>query len=239
MTRRSLLAAPLLAGVASASGKKRKAVVVGGHPDDPETGCGGTVARLVRSGCDVTLLYLTRGEAGIRGKTHEEAARIRTTEAEEAAKILGAKPLFAGQIDGAAEVDNERYEEFRELLLEEAPDIVFTHWPVDTHRDHRAAALLTMDARQRTERKFDLYFYEVMSGSQTQNFAPTDFVDIGETESLKKRSCYAHKSQRPDGFWPVHDRMNRFRGMEAGVEFAEAFVRAARSSGGSLEAALE
>jgi len=233
------LAAPVLAGAAGASGKKRKAVVVGGHPDDPETGCGGTVARLVRSGCDVTLLYLTRGEAGIRGKTHDEAARIRTAEAEEAARILAAKPLFAGQIDGAAKVDNERYEEFRELLLEEAPDIVFTHWPVDTHRDHRAAALLTMDARLRAERKFDLYFYEVMSGSQTQNFAPTDFVDISETESLKKRSCYAHKSQGPDGFWPVHDQMNRFRGMEAGVEFAEAFVRATRSSGGSLEASLE
>lgn len=235
MNRRDLFVAPLLAVPASASETTRKIVVVGGHPDDPETGCGGTIARLVRSGCEVSVLYLTRGEAGIRGKSHDEAARIRTAEAEKACEILGARPLFFGQIDGAAEVANNHYEAFREMLLAEEPDVVFTHWPVDTHRDHRAASLLTIDARDRAQRKFDLYFYEVMSGAQTQNFAPTDFVDITATEKLKRRSCFAHRSQGPDRFWPVHDQMNRFRGMEAGVGFAEAFVRAAGASGGAIE----
>jgi hypothetical protein len=63
----------------AASAKKVRVVVVGGHPDDPESGCGGTIARYADLGHEVTILYLTRGEAGIRGKTHEEAAAIRTT----------------------------------------------------------------------------------------------------------------------------------------------------------------
>jgi GlcNAc-PI de-N-acetylase len=50
-----------------------KILCVGGHPDDPESGCGGTLAKLSAAGHDVTTLYLTRGEAGIPGKSHAEA----------------------------------------------------------------------------------------------------------------------------------------------------------------------
>ena len=78
-------------------------VCVGGHPDDPESGCGGTLARYAAAGHDVTIVYLTRGERGIDGKSLDEAARIRTAEADAACKIIGAKPEFFGQIDGATE----------------------------------------------------------------------------------------------------------------------------------------
>src|SRR5690349_4144901 len=86
--------------------RKRKVVCVGGHPDDPESGCGGTLARLASLGHDVTIIYLTRGEAGIEGKSHQEAAAIRSDEAMAACKILNAKPVFAGQIDGDTIVNN-------------------------------------------------------------------------------------------------------------------------------------
>src|SRR6266852_4782593 len=89
--------------VADAS-RPLRIVCVGAHPDDPESGCGGTLARYASAGHAVTVIYLTRGEAGIAGKSHEEAAAIRTAEAEAACKILGGKPIFAGQIDGATEV---------------------------------------------------------------------------------------------------------------------------------------
>jgi LmbE family N-acetylglucosaminyl deacetylase len=57
---------------------------VGGHPDDPESGCGGTLARYTAVGHTVTIIYLTRGEVGIQGKAHEEAAAIRSRECEAA-----------------------------------------------------------------------------------------------------------------------------------------------------------
>src|SRR5436853_1917350 len=80
--------------------KKMKVVCVGGHPDDPESICGGTLAKFAAAGHDVTIIYLTRGEAGIEGRSHDEAADIRSKEAIAASKILNAKPVFAGQIDG-------------------------------------------------------------------------------------------------------------------------------------------
>ena len=72
-----------------------KVVCVGGHPDDPESGCGGALALYTKAGHQVTVVYLTRGERGIQGKTLDEAATIRTAEAQEACRILGAKPVFA------------------------------------------------------------------------------------------------------------------------------------------------
>jgi LmbE family N-acetylglucosaminyl deacetylase len=213
-----------LAASAQSQGKRLKVVVAGGHPDDPETGAGGTMARYSLLHHDVVCLYLTRGEAGIRGKSPEESARIRTAEAESACRILGARPIFAGQIDGATEVNKARYDNFQNLLEGLQPDIVFTHFPVDTHRDHRAVSMLVFDNWQRTKRKFLLYYFEVLTGEQTQNFNPTDYVDITATESLKRKSCFAHESQGPAEMYAYHEKMSRFRGMECRVEHAEAFV---------------
>ena len=124
--------------------QKKKIVCVGGHPDDPESGCGGTLAKLATAGHDVTIIYLTTGEAGIEGKTHNEAAAIRKQESINACNIINAKPVFAGQIDGDTIVNNEWVDKLHQLISAEQPDIVFTHWPVDSHKDHQCASLLSM-----------------------------------------------------------------------------------------------
>jgi LmbE family N-acetylglucosaminyl deacetylase len=225
-------------GEAAAPKRKLKVIVAGAHPDDPESGCGGTIARYTGLGHDVVVFYLTRGEAGIRGKSHDEAAAIRTAEAKKACEILKARPVFVGQIDGSAEINPGRYAEFARMLEVESPDIVYTHWPVDTHRDHRATSLLVFDAWLNAGKKFALYYFEVMSGEQTSQFWPTHYVDITATEKLKRAACFAHVSQDPDDFYQYHDAMNRFRGMEAGHKYAEGFVRHAQSADDSLPLAL-
>ena len=209
----------------SGPARKLKVLVAGAHPDDPESGCGGSIARYVNEGHAVGVIYLTRGEAGIPGKTHEDAARIRTAEAERACAILGATASFAGQIDGDSHVDNTAYSGMHELLVRERPDVVLTHWPIDTHRDHRAVSLLVYDAWLRTGRTAALGYFEVLSGEQTQSFHPTDYVDISAVAARKRDACFAHASQLPAEWYAVHERMGRFRGMEHGCEVAEAFIR--------------
>jgi LmbE family N-acetylglucosaminyl deacetylase len=204
---------------------KLKVLVAGGHPDDPESGCGGTMARYADAGHTVVALYLTRGEAGISGRSHEESARIRTAEAERASAILGATARFGGQVDGDTHVDNAAYAAMRELFVAERPDVVFTHWPVDTHPDHRAVSLLVYDAWLRTGRTAALGYFEVLTGDQTQVFRPTDYVDISAVAKRKRDACFAHASQLPAEWYPTHERMSRFRGMEHGCADAEAFVR--------------
>ena len=218
--------------------RRLKVIVAGGHPDDPESGCGGTIARYTDLGHEVVAMYLTRGEAGIEGKSHEEAAKIRTAEALKACEILKARAVFAGQVNGATEVSAARYAEFRKLLESERPDLVFTHWPIDTHPDHRAISLLVYDAWLRAGKKYALYYFEVMSGSQTQQFWPTHYVDIIATEARKRAACFVHKSQNPAEWYSLHEEMNRFRGMECGRKYAEAFVRHVQSPDASLPLAM-
>lgn len=215
--------------------KKLKIVCVGGHPDDPESGCGGTLALASGAGHSVTTIYLTRGEAGIEGKSHTEAAAIRTKEAELACAILKVKPVFAGQVDGATLINREWIIKFQQLLESELPDIVFTQWPIDTHPDHQMASLLTINAWIRSAKKFPLYFYEVCNGEQTLNFRPTDFVDITSVQETKRKAVYCHVSQSPDAIYDCgHRAMEHFRGLEAGTKAAEAFVNVAGKGLGEL-----
>lgn len=249
ITRRTILGNCGLAGLAMApfagtveaeqqgGNTPMNIVVAGGHPGDPEAGCGGTIAKYASAGHTVTCLYLTRGQAGIHGKSPREAADIRTGEAESACKILKAQAVFASQMDGATEVTPERYQEFAKLLTPLKPDVVFTQWPIDTHLDHRACAALTLGAWSAMSKSFALYFYEVDLGSDTQCYRPTDFVDVTAFESLKRQACMAHASQNPAGFYlNDHVPMLRFRGMELGCKFAEAFVHHDQSPAGRLPA---
>jgi LmbE family N-acetylglucosaminyl deacetylase len=221
-----MLSLPALLSAKTTPDKKLKIVCVGAHPDDPESGCGGTLARFTAAEHDVSIIYLTRGEAGIAGKSHEESARIRSREAGEACIILKSKPVFAGQIDGDTVMNNEWVQKLQALLAVEKPDIVFTHWPIDSHKDHQITSLLTIQCWIRTAIKFDLYFFEVCTGEQTLVFRPTDYVDITDVQEQKRKSLFCHTSQDPPSIYTCgHASMEDFRGREMGVKAGEAFVR--------------
>jgi LmbE family N-acetylglucosaminyl deacetylase len=198
---------------------KCKIVVTGGHPGDPEYGCGGSVARLTALGHDVELLYLSDGAWA------QTSAATRIAEAKRACEILKARPAYANQINGHAMVDNPHYEAFQGILEAERPDAVFTHWLIDNHPDHRAIANLTYESWKQMKRRFALYYYEVSDGEDTSQFpAPTHYVDITGVAEAKKTACYAHASQSPDFYYPLQDTVATFRGLQAGAKKAEAYV---------------
>lgn len=227
----------LLHAQADTPAGRKKIICFGAHPDDPESGCGGTLARLAGQGHQVTIIYLTTGEAGIEGKAHSEAAAIRKQEAMNACAILKAKPVFAGQTDGDTVMDNAWLVKVQKLIADEKPDLVFTHWPVDSHKDHQIASLLVIQTWVRSAKKFPLYFFEVCTGEQSMVFRPTDYVDISDTQELKRKSVYCHISQDPPGIYGCgHAAMEDFRGRELGVKAAEAFVyMIAKGQGSAVE----
>jgi LmbE family N-acetylglucosaminyl deacetylase len=198
--------------------RKLKVIVCGGHPGDPEYGCGGTVSRLTSLGHEVILLYLNNGGWPSTPPT------TRIAEAKKACEILKARPLYADQENGHAIVDNDHYESFAKILDAEKPDLVLTQWPIDNHRDHRAITMLTYDAWKNSERNFALYYYEVSDGEDTLQFSPNHYIDISDQEPLKRAACYAHSSQTPDRYYKLQDDVAAFRGIEGGYKRAEAFI---------------
>ncbi len=199
--------------------KKYKIVVTGGHPGDPEYGCGGTIARLTMAGHQVVLLYLNDGA------WQQISATTRITEAKKACEILNARPLYADQINGNAVLDQRHYSDFQTLLEKENPDAVFTHWPIDNHPYHRAMANLSYEAWKQSQRKFALYYYEVSDGEDTNQFpAPSHYVEITDAVDKKRAACYAHASQTPDYYYGLQDTVAAFRGLQSGSKRAEAYI---------------
>jgi LmbE family N-acetylglucosaminyl deacetylase len=212
--------------------EKLKVIVTGGHPGDPECGCAGTIARYTDLGHEVVLLYLNRGEGYCGGDRLDRCGAIRTAEAEKACRSLKARAAFAGQVDGRAVVDGAHYEAFGRLLAAEKPDVVFTQWPIDSHRDHRAVSALTLDAWLQGGKKFALYYYEV--AEDTMMFSPKEYVDISSVEERRRAACYAHTSQQPDKWYPLQVKVTLRRGVESGFGQAEGFLLAEGSRKGML-----
>jgi LmbE family N-acetylglucosaminyl deacetylase len=223
ISRRNLLAAVPFLAANDRPSDRLKVVVAGGHPGDPECGCAGTIARYTGLGHEVVLLYLNRGEGFCKGADPSTCGTVRSAEAQNACRILKARAAFAGQYDGRAIVDNSHYDDFRRLFDAEKADLVFTQWPIDQHRDHRAVSMLVLDAWLRGGRKSALYFYEV--AEDTMMFSPVEFVDISGVESQRRAACYAHSSQQPEKWYPKQVELTRFRGTAGGFAQAEGFVR--------------
>lgn len=71
-------------------GAQRRAMAIWAHPDDEITSAG-TLAEMARTGADITLVYLTAGEAARdTGYSRVELAQVRRGEAQAAGNLLGA-----------------------------------------------------------------------------------------------------------------------------------------------------
>src|SRR5690242_21853720 len=70
-----------------------KVMVVSAHPDDPDFGAGGSIARLADSGAEVTYVIVTDGRQGGEDPTQKdsELVAIRKREQRAAAKVLGVR----------------------------------------------------------------------------------------------------------------------------------------------------
>ena len=205
-------------------------VCVGAHPDDPESGCGGTLARYAAAGHQVTILYLTRGEAGIEGKTHEQAAAIRTAEAEAACKILGAKPAFAGQIDGDTEVNESR----TKALTAPGARGEARPAPGPLAGRHPSRSPGSEPARHPRVPGRRPPVPALTSSRSTPGPRPWHSCRTPTLISLrsekKKQAIFAHRSQDGEAiFREHHQMMEDFRGRALGVAAAEAFVSLARN----------
>jgi LmbE family N-acetylglucosaminyl deacetylase len=195
-----------------------RVLALGAHPDDIEAGCGGALLRYARAGHRVFLMIMTEGELG-------GAPQVRSSEQADAAKILGAEKLFwGGYPDTAIPNDRGLVQKIERVVREVDPEVIFVHFPEDTHQDHRQVAMSTVSATRYTK---NVLFYE---GPTTQHFSPTVYVDIDAVLDDKIKALQAHASQvnktNVEGLSIVDVTRSaaHFRGIQGRVRNAEAFV---------------
>jgi LmbE family N-acetylglucosaminyl deacetylase len=130
-----------------------RAMLVIPHPDDGESGCGGTVSKWILEGCQILYVVCTNGDKGTSdpNMTSERLAQIREEEQTKAAAVLGVQELIFLRY-GDGELEDTPY--FRGQLVHEIrrfkPDVVLAMDPVHktshAHRDHRVSGQVALDA---------------------------------------------------------------------------------------------
>ena len=115
----------------------------GAHPDDIEFGCGGVIARETQAGHAAHFVVCSRGEAG----THGTPAQ-RTTEAKQAAAVLGATLEFI-ELGGDSHIEHKLAHvlTFAAIIRRVRPKIVLAPTMVENqHPDHVAIGRMVRDA---------------------------------------------------------------------------------------------
>ncbi|MBK9180818.1 MAG: PIG-L family deacetylase [Acidimicrobiales bacterium] len=200
----------------------RRAVVLAPHPDDESIGCGGTLALLADAGAEVTVAFVTDGEAtvGATASAVETAAR-RRAEAEVAGAVLGVATRFCGLPDGAvASRLDELVGVVAALAAELAPEVVFAPWPLDGHPDHRAVARALARAAVTLPAGAEVWGYETWTPLE-----PTRVVDVTAVVDRKREAIAAHVTAHQAFDVGAMLGLNRYRSVHGllGRGFAEAF----------------
>lgn len=194
-------------------------LAIGAHPDDVELGCLGTLLKCKNDGANIYLLVLTMGEASGDPKIREEECR-------EAAEQLGARNIFFGGLKDTKISDGiETIMKIESIIDKVQPTLIFTHSYRDRHQDHRNSSLATLSAGRRTKK-----ILEYESPTTYREFSPQIFVDIGNQFQNKQQILGLFSSQSKKEWWALGEQaakavegLSRYRGFQAGVEFAEAF----------------
>ncbi len=214
-------------------------LAIGAHPDDLEILCGGTLARFAREGHEVVMCHAMNGNLGHTEIPRDELKEIRRKEAQNAAAVIGAESMTLDIDDYDIYHDRESRMKMTEAIRKAKPDLILLPDPNDYMADHSMTATVGFEASfsaslpqliTESEVHFKLtpiYFMDTITGL---NFVPEEFVDISDVVEIKRKMISCHESQT---VWlKDHDQVNlldmamiqsAFRGLQAGVPYAEAF----------------
>ena len=216
-------------------------LAIGAHPDDIEISCCGTLAKCIQRGDSVTVCHVANGNMGHEIIKPAELREIRREEARKAGSLAGFEvvTLDIGDLlpNGSS---TEQRDKVAELMIKVQPDFIITHSPNDYMPDHREVSKLVFDASFAASvpqygpsgkaAVTPIYYMDNLAGI---GFNPTEYVDISEVIDLKLEMLECHVSQLK--WMRDHDNIDfaefvktcsRFRGIQCGAQYAEAFTQA-------------
>ena len=217
-----------------------RVLAIAAHPDDIEWLCGGTLALCKKRGDEIFIAIGTNGNVGSGDPeiTKEQIAHIRHEEAKASAAVIGATLIWMGFDDEYLMDNRETRDRFIDAIREARPDVMFILNENDYHPDHRLAGIIARDCRipvsvPKVVTNFPetpiptVFVMDTMIGN---GFDPDFYVDVTEVMDIKKQMLSSHVSQVA---WTEHvfgieftENMYvhaRFRGVQAGTKYAEAF----------------
>jgi LmbE family N-acetylglucosaminyl deacetylase len=227
--------------------KFKSVLYIGAHPDDPDFGAAGTMARFVDEGACVRIVIVTDGSEGGEDPSvpDKELTEIRYQEQSDAARVLGVQEVvFLGYPDGRVSHTIDLRRDLTRQIRKHKPELVLTHTPVINldariggyHADHLAVGQATLAAvypGARNPRAFRELADEGLEAWTVKEvwipfWTQGDFrVDITTTIDRKLKALEEHRSQFKN--WKNWKRDMRKRhaeiGKKPGFKYAESFKR--------------
>ena len=215
-------------------------LVISCHPDDVEIACAGTLLKCKERGDRVVVCHLCSGDKGHEIIMPKELAEMRAGEAIKAG-ALGDIEVIHGGFNDLEIYDNnkESRDKVVNIIRKVNPDFIITHDPEDYMPDHNAVSKLVFDASfaatcphyftevEEVARLVPIYYMDTLCGV---NFNPTEYVDVTPYIDKKLEMLECHESQIV--WMREHDHIDfadmvrtcsKFRGYQAGVQYAEGF----------------
>lgn len=196
-------------------------LVLAPHTDDGELGAGGSISRWVREGNDVFYVAFSACET-IQPPDREPT--ILRTECMAATASLGVPRsnvhILDFEVRNFARDRQRVLDEMVQLNADLKPDLVLVPSLDDTHQDHWVVA----DEARRAFKRTRMLGYEAPWNNF--RFDVTAFVRLSEADCTTKWSAlqnFSSQSERSYMSWDYVIAQMRFRGVQAGTEFAEAF----------------
>ncbi len=201
--------------------KFKKALVLAPHTDDGEFGCGGTIAKLIEAGCQVTYVAFSACEQSV---LKDFPSDILITEVKSATQILGIKPenliLFNYEVRTFNYRRQEILEDIIKLKNKIAPDVIFIPSLNDIHQDHFTIA----NEGVRAFKNSTIFCYEMPWNNFS--FNTTCFVELDEKSLSKKCEAlteYKSQAHRPYANQDFIKSLASVRGVQVGIQYAEVF----------------
>lgn len=212
----------------------KRILVVAPHPDDDIIACGGSIAKHCHVGNQVTIMYMTSGEAGGIQYYKDELAIIREAEAHQAAALLGVNDLMFLRIaDGYIEFNKDNLIRITSIIREMKPNTVYIPHGREGCRDHKVTHQLLLEACKRAVQPFfpecgkepwsieTILGYEVWTPIEEISYTEdiSDFIDskIAAIQEHRSQLEYYQYDQAVKG-------LNRYRGIMTGKgDYGEAF----------------
>ena len=200
----------------TASGRPLRILCLGAHSDDIEIGCGGTLLHLLATR-RATVDWVVFSAAGRReAEARRGASRfLRHAVANRVVLHAYRDGFFPAEWAGIKE-------SFRTLQGEVEPDLVFTHFREDRHQDHRVLSDLTWN----TFRDHPILEYEIPKWDGDLG-RPNVYVPLTAAQARRKvaglMAIFATQRSKRWFSEETFRALLRLRGIECGVEWAEAF----------------
>jgi len=133
----------------------KRILVFAAHPDDEIIGCGGSLAKHVKLGNQVSVCYMTSGDSGSLDHPKKELTGIREDEARNAGSVIGFHDMtFLRNPDGYLQYDEDNLKKLVELIRTKKPNMVYVHHQSEEHQDHRTTSKIVSESVGRAGGQF-------------------------------------------------------------------------------------